>query len=895
MQGTGSLKVPIIGLRKQALKRLLLVMLAAAVSIGIIANFTYTTMRGREADQIRDSLRHHYQLQLPQMEALWKNQAEELVTRIEHSRNREEPAGKQSQSLSDLLDENWRFLPFESLIILSPSGEVLHLYGQIMVESHSHPLPRTYSDWFHDPDTGQLFRVFSHPLQLPGQPDSNLVLLKRVDASVLNGIASPDTQLILMRAADQIAHSMRSDMAKTGQVLEVTMPWPGTDPEQAVGLRILREMPFLLTPLEFAPRPFMALVIILALLWFVLGRWLGRTVKRIVSLEAATRVFAETGRIEGIQSQLLLAQQEADEIHQVAVAMADMMHTVDERSREQQAYMETLAMLEEAVLELDPEGVILRASPGWEKLIRQPSNVGAPLQEFIHEDDLSVFSDQCQLMKTGEKHQTSFRLRLKGHNTGDGRWVECRLVSHNTDQGGFTGIRGVLRDITQTYLNEKQISHMALHDALTGLPNRVLLEDRIRVALRQASRSGGKVGVCFIDLDNFKNVNDALGHKSGDKLLLAFSKRLGKVLRAGDTLARWGGDEFVLLLPNMLANDDLREVASKLKDANLSPLDLEATQCSMTCSVGVAVYPDDGDNLDTLLAEADRAMFFAKSQGRNRICFYGDISHKERGHRDLYIQSRLASAIQAGRIQAWFQPIISAATGKCMGAEVLARWHEDDLGWVSPTTFIPMAENQGLIQELGDQVWAAGLVAASTWRQQGRDMRLAVNISKRQLFHHGFTDKLLGDVASHGLSPESMILEVTESIALMDVENAGERLSELSRAGFSLAIDDFGTGYSSLSQLHEMPVSELKIDMSFVRRLNDPNGLSMVQAIIGLARTLNLQTIAEGVEDAATAEKLRSLGADCLQGYYFAKPMPLGDFDRWLANETSGRTKVAGN
>lgn len=314
-----------------------------------------------------------------------------------------------------------------------------------------------------------------------------------------------------------------------------------------------------------------------------------------------------------------------------------------------------------------------------------------------------------------------------------------------------------------------------------------------------------------------------------------------------------------------------------------SPLQVDGADLSVTFSMGVAIYPDDGEEVETLFSEADRAMFYAKSQGRNQVCFFRDMTSQGIGKKELYIQNRLANAVKSQRIQAWFQPIISASTGACSGVEVLARWHDDELGWIGPATFIPIAESIGLIRELGQQVWLASLTAAESWQRQGLALSIAVNVSKRQLFKPYFTEQLLEEVSKHHLSPGSIILEVTESVALMDVEHAAERLQELKEAGFRIAIDDFGTGYSSLSQLHEMHVDELKIDISFVRRLNDPRGLSMTQAIINLARALNLKTVAEGVEDEEAAARLRELGVDYLQGYHFAKPMPREDFERWLA------------
>jgi diguanylate cyclase (GGDEF)-like protein len=426
---------------------------------------------------------------------------------------------------------------------------------------------------------------------------------------------------------------------------------------------------------------------------------------------------------------------------------------------------------------------------------------------------------------------------------------------------------------------------MALHDALTGLPNRVLLEDRIKISLRQASRTHQQVAICFIDMDHFKNVNDSLGHSAGDKLLLAFAERLGKQLRVGDTVARWGGDEFVVLLPDMDSEQDIRDVTQKMNDSMRAPLLVEGAELVATFSMGVAIYPDDGAETESLFSEADRAMFFAKAQGRNQVCFFRDMTSKGIGKKELYIQNRLASAIAANQIQAWFQPVIAADSGRCAGVEVLARWHDEEHGWISPATFIPMAENLGLINEVGQQILTSSLGAARRWRDAGFELHLAINVSRRQLFTTRFTERLLDEVKKYQIAPATLILEITESVAHLDAGHAFDRLQELKAAGFQLAIDDFGTGYSSLSQLHEMHVDELKVDISFVRRLQEKSGLSMTQAIINLARALNLKTVAEGVETQEAAVLLKQLGVDYFQGYYFAKPMPLVEFEAWYQEQ----------
>lgn len=553
------------------------------------------------------------------------------------------------------------------------------------------------------------------------------------------------------------------------------------------------------------------------------------------------------------------------------------------RSAELHSFVLTMDLLEEAVIELDCRGRVISANTGWWMLVGTPPSDDSSLLERVHEEDRSAFELHLVGLVSGSKDEFKGRFRFDTESRSE-QWMECRFVAERDDEGKVSGARGVLRDITKSYLQERHISYMALHDALTNLPNRVLLEDRIKQAIQQATRTGNRVGVCFVDLDHFKDINDAYGHKVGDALLLMLAQLLKSCLRDGDTLARWGGDEFVVLLPDLTAVDAVRQVAQKMVDVMRQTFVLEDLQISATFSMGIAVYPDDDSegDIDGLLAQADRAMFYAKSQGRNNFQLFCDMSSKGLGKKELYIQARLAQAIRDQRIVVWFQPLVVAQPRQdgglqLVGVEALARWHDTELGWISPGSFIPMAENLGLIGELGHLVRRQAFEQFRAWRKVHPGLHLSINISKRQLFAPDFTQALLADVERYGIAPSSLILEVTESVALIDVEFAEERLRQLSSAGFTLSIDDFGTGYASLSQLHELPIGELKIDISFVRRVHTDEGLRMAQGIISLAQALRLRTVAEGVEDEMTAAVLRELGVDILQGYHFARPCPASE------------------
>jgi len=344
-------------------------------------------------------------------------------------------------------------------------------------------------------------------------------------------------------------------------------------------------------------------------------------------------------------------------------------------------------------------------------------------------------------------------------------------------------------------------------------------------------------------------------------------------------LSRWGGDEFVVLCPDLNNLEDAQDITNKLSLLAHENISIDGMDFPFTFSAGFAVYPDDASNSEMLLAQADRAMFYAKAQGRNNIQFFNSIAGKEVGRQSFYIQSRLMQAINTGQIQCWLQPILSAHNNQVVGAEALARWYEPEQGWIPPSVFIPMAESMGLIDKLGQSVWQQALHALTLLPEHHR---LSVNFSKRQLFTSTIVQQLHDDIMRANITPHRVLLEITESIALSEVEYASERIAELDRLGFGISIDDFGVGYSSLSQLHEIPANEIKLDISFVSRLHQKSGLSMATAIVSIAKSLDLECVAEGVEDARTAHTLRNLGVERLQGYYFAEPMPIDDYLVWL-------------
>jgi len=620
-----------------------------------------------------------------------------------------------------------------------------------------------------------------------------------------------------------------------------------------------------------------------ALLFLVFGVWLRRLGARLDQLASAALHFQqEESDVISNDTLGMLEQVEAgenDQISFVAEELSDLMISSTQRHAEQRAYLQTLDLLQDAVIEFTLEGQFLRATSAWISLtgVKDLSNCG--IFSCVHPEDGNELLEQISAMALKQKSRVNIRFRLLRPDDGNKYiWVEGRFAAV-THSGKVESIRGVVRDITNSYRQERQINHMALHDSLTDLPNRILLDDRLEMSISRAARTGQRVALGFIDLDHFKQVNDNFGHKLGDRLLREVTGKFLTALRSSDTLSRWGGDEFVVLCPDLNDLNDAKEITQKLSSLAQENISIDGMDFPFTFSAGFAVYPDDASNGEMLLAQADRAMFYAKAQGRNNIQFFNAIAGKEVGRQSFYIQSRLTQAIHGGQIQCWLQPILSADTDQVVGAEALARWYEPEQGWIPPSVFIPMAESMGLIDKLGQSVWQQALHALTLLPEHHR---LSVNFSKRQLFTSTIVQQLHDDIVRANIVPHRVLLEITESIALSEVEYAKERISELDKLGFGISIDDFGVGYSSLSQLHEIPANELKLDISFVSRLHQKSGLSMATAIISIAKSLEMECVAEGVEDARTAHMLRKLGVERLQGYYFAEPMPIDDYLVWL-------------
>lgn len=456
-------------------------------------------------------------------------------------------------------------------------------------------------------------------------------------------------------------------------------------------------------------------------------------------------------------------------------------------------------------------------------------------------------------------------------------WMTISVV--RDPDGQVVNYVGVFSDITAIKHSQEQLDHLAHHDPLTDLPNRLLLSARLTYALEQARRENHRLALLFLDLDRFKNVNDTLGHPIGDRLLQMVAARLREHLRECDTVARIGGDEFVVIVDKVDEPTDVTVVAQKLLDLLVEPFVVGSDELHLGASIGIAIFPKDGEDMATLLKNADTAMYLAKEQGRNTYCFYTTELGIEAEER-FYLESRMRHALERNEFQLHYQLQVDMETGRVIGAEALLRWQHPELGLVSPVRFIPLAEDTGIILPIGEWVLHEACRQFVAWRRAGLELeRIAVNLSGVQVQRGDLVATVRKALQETGIAPCHLELEITESQIMRHPEQAAVILDGLQELGVELAIDDFGTGYSSLSYLKRFPLDNLKVDKSFVQDIpQDANDAAIVRAVIALADNLQLRVTAEGVETEAQRDFLLAHGCRIAQGWLFGRPLPAHEF-----------------
>jgi diguanylate cyclase (GGDEF)-like protein/PAS domain S-box-containing protein len=464
--------------------------------------------------------------------------------------------------------------------------------------------------------------------------------------------------------------------------------------------------------------------------------------------------------------------------------------------------------------------------------------------------------------------------------------VEDSVAPIHDREGRAIGAVIVFRDVSMAKAMAVQMAHSAQHDYLTGLPNRMLLNDRIDQAITLAPRHKRQVAVLFLDLDGFKHINDSLGHPIGDQVLQSIATRLVGCVRSSDTVSRQGGDEFVILLSESAQWENAAIIARKILHAVAEPHVIGSHALHITTSIGVSVFPDDGADAETLIKNADTAMYKAKENGRQNVQFFKTEMNVRAVERQ-YLEEGLRAALERGEFVLFYQPTVDLETGSFIGAEALIRWKHPTRGLLPPLDFIPIAEDSGLILPIGRWVVREACAQARRWIEAGLPFSMmAVNVSAREFQNAGFLRNFLAIVRESGLDPGVIVVELTESVLMKSPEATSETLKSLRDMGIRVAVDDFGTGYSSLSYLRKFPIDSLKIDQSFVRQLGaEGEDSAIVTAVINMARSLKLQVVAEGVETVRELEFLREHDCDQAQGYYFSRPVPADEFARLLSKD----------
>ncbi len=591
-----------------------------------------------------------------------------------------------------------------------------------------------------------------------------------------------------------------------------------------------------------------------------------------------TRFLTHDGR-ELTTAQLILA-------HRDAQGNVTHYSTVARDMSEQSDLMRRL-FLSDKVFTFTNEAIMITDA---ENRIVQINHAFTQLTGYTAED---VYGKNPRILASG-KHDNDFyqvmwqALLEQGHWHGevwdkrkDGsvypKWVDINsIVDPNTQQ--VVNFVALFSDISERKQQEEHIRRLAFHDPLTGLPNRLLFQDRLVQALAEAKRDDHMVAVMFMDLDRFKDVNDTLGHHVGDLMLREVSVRIQQSVREIDTVARLGGDEFVVILTRIRDSRDPAPVAEKILEAISSRMTLAGNEVFANSSIGIALYPNDAGSAEELMKSADAALYHAKDKGRGNFQFFTAELNRA-AHERVRLDHALRSALERAEFELHYQPKIDLASRKVVGCEALLRWRHPQWGMVSPAEFIPVAEETGMILQIGAWVMREAAWQAADWARKGYPVRVAVNLSARQFADPALVQSLVSLLEQHQLPANALELEITESTMMDGVANAAQILRDIKGMGVSLAIDDFGTGYSSLAYLKTFDIDKLKIDQSFIRDIHsDPDDAAIVRALVVLSHELGLEVVAEGVEDEAQLNFLQALGCDIAQGYFFSKPLPAADF-----------------
>jgi diguanylate cyclase (GGDEF)-like protein/PAS domain S-box-containing protein len=564
-------------------------------------------------------------------------------------------------------------------------------------------------------------------------------------------------------------------------------------------------------------------------------------------------------------------------------------HSVKSASGDSELCNNAFDHMTQALAITDSRGVMIKVNRAFSEITGFESNSAIGRTLKVRAPEKAQQDQQEQIWKSAME-SGSWQGPVLYHHRSEGErvvWLDLTVIRNGSDQPHFLAS---MLEMGDRGVSKETLVHQAHHDPLTGLPNRVLFNDRLKQALAQAKRRKCGLALLFMDIDNFKTINESLNHAVGDAYLQKVASRLVSCMRDQDTVSRLGGDEFVIILPDMGETDNVIQVANRIISAMNKPVICEGHELVMSVSIGITIFPNDGTDPETLVKNADMAMYRAKEQGKRTYQLYNPAMHAKVRQR-LVMESNLRKAFERNEFVVHYQPKMCITTGKVVGMEALIRWMRPKIGMVSPAKFIPLAEETGLIVPIGEWVLREAAKFNKSLNEQGYDdFVVSVNLSSRQfLWQHDLVEMLVSVLEDSGLEPEKLDLELTESVVMHNVEGAIATMNKLHAMGVSLSLDDFGTGYSSMQYLKQFPIDYLKIDQSFVRGIPDlQEDTAIVKSIISMAHTLKLQVVAEGVEYVSQHEFLAANGCDMSQGYLYSKPVSLDEFQEFVQSNQSG-------
>lgn len=886
-------------LARQAVTRLLFSLGLFVVLLGYSSYQLYSFTLQKAAHERAEYLVSYYRTRLIQLDRDWDLQARDLRTRIEDTQllqDQEYVTGL--QAYLTIHDASKRF---QYLQIQNRQGKKLFDFGANL---HLDKIPvagELDNGWYHPADNSRLYRVFVMPIWLGTAGMGRMAVFYEIDNGLLFNLATPGITLTTKHDGMPFASSsgeIEPDPAKqrsldSGYAEERELPWQDSSEREQTLLHIEAPVKALFTKTELVMAAATIPVMDALILLFIFGFWLMRHTRRLRELGVAVEEFAaHRESTAAVNERLDKADgKQEDEISEVSQAFKGMIEATLQRERErleEEAQRRLWAMVfastNEAILITDQNNNIITVN-----------SVFTRLTGYTEEE---VVGQNPQILASGFQSREFYnamwkQLRETGSWSGevqdrrkDGsfypKWLNISVV--RDAEGNITNYVGIFEDITERKENEERLLHLASHDALTGLPNRHLLVDRLQNAMTLARRTHETVALMFLDLDNFKWVNDSLGHESGDRLLLAVATRLKETVRASDTVARLGGDEFVVLLTQVDHDLEVSQIASKIIEAVAQPLELAGHDFHVTTSMGVSLYPNDGDDAITLLKHADTAMYVAKSEGKNQYRYFDATMNRDVLER-VALEQDLRQASKRGEFELHYQPKLCVGCDAVTSAEALLRWRHPRLGLLLPDKFIALAEETSLIIEIGEWVLRTACQHIVAWQAQGTGLRrVAVNLSAIQLESDTFVGLVERILQETGAPTDAIEFELTESMVLRNPERSVATLNRLHELGIHLSLDDFGTGYSSLSYLKRLPVDTLKIDRSFVEGVPaDTDDSQIVRMICALAKSVRLEIVAEGIETEAQRDFLMAQGCDYLQGYLISKPLPTEEFLEFLS------------